>query len=173
MRTPGGEEFRFEITTLSPGRSEREQAAATVGWKQMGIQMNYRIRPTIEAGNEELRSKILAMEVTGGNFDDFFNLRLSCNSIPSSSNSWRGRNSMGWCHPETQGLLDRLQLTIPQDERTQIMRSFVQIVMTDMAIMPLYWDVDAILVVAGVKGVLPPTTPSRLYTWNIRDWEKS
>ena len=139
----------------------------------MGIQMNYRIRATIEAGNEELRSKILAMEVTGGNFDDFLNLRLSCNSIPNPTNSWRGRNSMGWCHPETQGLLDRLQLTIAPAERAQITRSFVQIVMTEMAIMPLYWDVDAILVVAGVRGVHPPTTPSRLYTWNVHEWEKS
>jgi peptide/nickel transport system substrate-binding protein len=172
MRVPGGQEFRFEITTLSPGRSEREQAAATLGWKQMGIQMGYRIRPTIEAGDEELRSKIAAMEVTGGSFEDFFDLRLNCTSIPGPTNNWRGRNSMGWCHPETQGLLERLQVTIPVTERTEIMRSFVRIVMTEMAIMPLYWDIDAIPVLAGVKGVLPPTTPARLYTWNVHEWEK-
>src|SRR5439155_21458133 len=172
MRMPDGQACRFEITTLSPGRSEREQAAATIGWKQMGIQMNYRIRATIEAGDEELRSKISAMEVTGGSFDDFFDLRLSCNSIPGPSNNWRGRNSMGWCHPETQALLDRLQLTIPEADRTQIMRSLVHSIMTEMAIMPLYWDIDAIPVLAGVKGVLPPTTPARLYTWNVHQWEK-
>jgi peptide/nickel transport system substrate-binding protein len=172
MRMPNGQEFRFEITTLTPGRSEREQAAATIGWKEMGIQMNYRIRPTIEAGDEELRSKISAMEVTGGSFDDFFDLRLNCTSIPGPSNNWRGRNSMGWCHQETQILLDRLPLTIAETDRTPIMRSFVRTVMTEVAIMPLYWDVDAIPVLAGVKGVLPPTTPARLYTWNVREWEK-
>jgi len=172
MRMPDGREFAFEITTLGPGRAEREQAAAVIGWKQLGMNVSQRIRPSIEAGNEELRSKIISMEVTGGSFEEFFDLRLSCNSIPGPSNSWRGRNSMGWCHPDTQRPLDRLQLTVPPAERTEIMRDFVRVTMTEMALMPLYWDVDAILVAAGVHGVSAPTTPGRYFTWNIAEWAK-
>ena len=43
---------------------------------------------------------------------------------------------------------------------------------TQLPVMPIYWDVDPILAVAGVKNVPPPSAPTRISTFNIWEWDK-
>jgi hypothetical protein len=49
-------------------------------------------------------------------------------------------------------------------------RDYVQAVMNDVVVMPLYWDVDPILALARVKNLKPAPA---LHTWNVYEWEAS
>src|SRR5204863_269154 len=52
-------------------------------------------------------------------------------------------------------------------------RNLVRTVMTELPIMPIYWDLDPILVASGVSGVPQPSAPTRISTFNIAAWEKA
>ena len=51
------------------------------------------------------------------------------------------------------------------------MRGMVRVVMTDMAVFPIYWSLDPILAV-GVKNLPQPSAPTRVHTYNIYEWDK-
>jgi ABC-type transport system substrate-binding protein len=108
----------------------------------------------------------------GGDAQEYFGDRISCESVPTPANQYRGRNSGSWCNQEAQRYIDALRVTIPQDERTQITRNLIGVVMTQLPMMPLYWDLDPILVAAGVRNVPPPSAPTRVSTFGIWAWEK-
>jgi ABC-type transport system substrate-binding protein len=97
---------------------------------------------------------------------------VSCRTVPNASNRFRGRNTSGWCNQQAQAAIDRLQITIPENERIQAIRELVQVEMTDIAMMPLYWDLDPILALAGVRGLPNPTAPKRVHTWNVATWDR-
>ena len=108
----------------------------------------------------------------GGDAQEYFGDRISCGTMPTPANQYRGRNSGSWCNQDAQGLIDALQVTIPQEERLQLTRQLLGVVMTQMPIMPLYWDLDPILVANGVKNVPPPSAPTRISTFNIWEWDR-
>jgi len=172
LRNSSGQELRLEARSVASARTERESNTAVSGWKQLGIQVDQFVRPAAAVADEEERSKYPGVELAGGSYDELFDLRLSCKNIPSASNGWRGRNSAAWCNQEADTYIDRLQITIPQSERIQLMRGLVSVAMTEIALMPMYWDLDPILAVAGVRGLPQPTAPGRVHTFNVWEWDR-
>ncbi|HEY3116819.1 MAG TPA: hypothetical protein VGK54_08760, partial [Chloroflexota bacterium] len=63
-------------------------------------------------------------------------------------------------------------VTIPQDQRIQLQRGLLGVLGNDLPVMPLYWDIDPILVLASVKNVPLPSAPTRISTFNIWEWDK-
>jgi len=49
----------------------------------------------------------------------------------------------------------------------------VRYVMTDMSVYPMYWELNPILSVAGVKNVHPPTQPLQQDAFNVWEWDKA
>jgi len=94
---------------------------------------------------------------------------VSCRTVPNPSNRWRGRNTAGYCSQPAQDAIERLQLTIDEAERTELIRDLVRIEM----MMPLYWDLDPILAVSDVTGPPEPTAPTRIHTWNVAEWDRT
>jgi ABC-type transport system substrate-binding protein len=139
----------------------------------LGIEVDQLIRPASAVADEETRATYPGIELAGGSYDELFDLRLSCTNIPAASNGWRGRNSSGWCNQEAEGFIQGLQVTIPESERVQLMRGLVRVAMTEVAVMPMYWDLDPILAVAGVKGLPTPSAPGRVHTWNVWEWDRA
>jgi peptide/nickel transport system substrate-binding protein len=173
LRNAQGEQLRFEVRSVASARTEKEQNTAIIGWKLLGIEVDQLIRPASAVADEETRATYPGIELAGGSYDELFDLRLSCTNIPAASNGWRGRNSSGWCNQEAEGFIQGLQVTIPESERVQLMRGLVRVAMTEVAVMPMYWDLDPILAVAGVTGLPTPSAPGRVHTWNVWEWDRA
>jgi peptide/nickel transport system substrate-binding protein len=171
LRNAQGEEFRLEIAGGQSGRIEREMQAIALGWRQVGMQVDFSVFPQSAAGDNEARSFYPGVEIGGATLELFLSTRKSCRTIPAPANGWRGNNRSGYCNQEFESLLDRLQVTIPPEPRLALMRDAVRLAMTDMAVFPFYWDVDPILVAAGVSGVPLPTQPLQIHTWNSHTWD--
>jgi hypothetical protein len=62
-------------------------------------------------------------------------------------------------------------VTIPRAERIPLMRQLLQESVTDMAVMPLYWDPDPLFTLARVKNVPMPAAITQVHTWNVYDWD--
>ena len=172
MRNPQGQAFGFRVTATAVQRAEREVNSAVAGWKDLGIQVEQVFDPPSITISDEERVKRQGVGIIGGMADEFLGDRLSCETMPTPANSYRGRNSGSWCNPEAQTFIDQLRVTIPREERIQLQRGLISVTTTALPVLPIYWDVDPILALAGVKNVPPPSAPSRVSTFNIWEWDK-
>jgi len=172
LRNQQAQEFRFTVHANAQGRAEREINTAVAGWKTLGIQVDQQLDQVSITISDEERVKRAGFSLIGGDSQEYFGDRISCETMPTPANQYRGRNSGSWCNQEAQSFIDSLRVTIPQDQRTQLTQGLIGVVMTQLPMMPLYWDLDPILVAAGVKNVPPPSAPTRVSTFNIWAWEK-
>ncbi|HEY3116891.1 MAG TPA: peptide ABC transporter substrate-binding protein [Chloroflexota bacterium] len=172
LRNADGREFRFKVWNTAEARAEREMNSAIAGWKQMGIQIEEVLVPATLIVSDEDRLHRDGISIIGGIADEFLADRLSCDTIPTAANTFRGRNSGAWCSPQAQTFIDQLRVTIPQNQRIELQRGLLGVIGTELPIMPLYWDIDPILVLAAVKNVPLPSAPTRISTFNIWAWDK-
>ena len=172
LRNAQGEEFHTEISAGQSLRTEREMNSMALGWKQMGIQVDFSPIP-LTANTHELRWNYPGFDVGGTSLDDVTTVRRSCKSIPTAGNQWRGSNRSGYCNAEYEGLVDRLTVTIDPAARLQLLRDAVRITMTDMTVFPMYWELNPILAVAGLKNINPPTQPIQFDAYNAWQWDKA
>lgn len=83
-------------------------------------------------------------------------------------NRWAGTNKSGYTNPAADTLFDRLGGTIDPSERTRLHRQIVEEVIADVAIIPLFWEVEPIFALRGVRASLSGAKP----TWNVHAWDK-
>jgi peptide/nickel transport system substrate-binding protein len=172
LRDAQGEQFRLVINGGQSGRIEREMNAMAIGWKELGIQVEFFVFTQATAGDNEARSPYPGLEIGGSRFDEVLTTRKSCRTIPTAANSWRGNNRSGYCNQEFESLIDRLSATIDPTQRLDVTRSAVRFVSTDFPIFPMYWEVEPMLAAANVRNVHPPTQPRQLYTFNSWEWDR-
>lgn len=141
------------------------------GWKQLGMRVDFNPIPLV-ANTHELRWAYPGLDVGGTSLEEVTTLRRSCRNIPTAANQWRGNNRSGYCNAEYESLTDRLRVTIDPAARLPLMREAVRFAMTDISVFPMYWELNPILAVAGVKNVNPPTQPIQLDAFNAWEWDK-
>lgn len=172
MRNAQGQELRFRIQATAVARAEREVNTAIAGWKTLGIQVDEAFDPPSITVSDEERVKRQGFSIIGGAAEEFLGDRLSCETMPSPANQFRGRNSGSWCNREAQSFIDQLRVTIPQSERIELQRGLLRVVLTELPIMPLYWDIDPILALGNIRNLPQPSAPTRVSTFNIYEWDK-
>jgi peptide/nickel transport system substrate-binding protein len=171
LRDASGQEFHTEISGGQSLRTDRELNAMAIGWKELGIVVDFAAIP-LTANTQELRWNYPGFDIGGTSLDEVTTVRRSCRNIPTAANQWRGNNRSGYCNPDYESITDRLRVTIDPAARLQLMRDAVRFVMTDMSVYPMYWELNPILAVAGVKNVHPPTQPLQQDAFNVWEWDK-
>jgi ABC-type transport system substrate-binding protein len=94
--------------------------------------------------------------------------RIYAGNISTAANRWTGRNRGGYVNPQVDSLIERLALTIDPRQTIPLHRQLLQEALGDVALMPIYFDVDAIATAPGVKGPRGGT----YVEWNFFEWDK-
>ena len=72
-------------------------------------------------------------------------------------------------NPRVEALVDRLNLTIDPRERLPLAQQLVQEYTSEVALLPLWWEIFPMLMLQGIKG---PRTNFLLPTANIFEWDR-
>jgi hypothetical protein len=73
---------------------------------------------------------------------------------PSPENRWGGTNWTAYSNPRVDALLDRLASTIGPADRVPLTQEEVRIVIGEVAVFPLYFDMMNVLALRVVTGIL-------------------
>lgn len=166
LHGPSGERFAIDVYGSQGFRTDKEEPIIADGWKAVGAQVGMFSIPSALGGDREYRSKLPGVNLSGGvGFDDFTSDRLHSKFISSEATRWNGGNRGGYSNPAVDALLDRLVVTVAPDERLRLHRELLREQMADIGLMPLYWQVNPVLALKGVKGF-------DLDTWNFFGWDK-
>jgi peptide/nickel transport system substrate-binding protein len=164
-----GEPFRFQLWNTQSSAAEREMNALADNWKALGVDAELYIIPTPLLSDRQHRASLTGGGLSGAGFEGWTTDRLHSKQMTSAANNWVGTNRGGYSNPKVDVILDRLAVTIPRAERVSLHRQLLQEQMGDVASMPLFWDLDPILMLRNVRGVALETGS---LNENVLQWTK-
>jgi ABC-type transport system substrate-binding protein len=145
-----GERFQIELWAKAK-YSDKPISVIADNWKTVGVQSSLNAIPAARDGDREYEvtypDTIFTNPPSVGFYEDY---RLHGGYIAGPENRWTGRNQPGYSNPRFDSLLDRLQTTIDRKEQIDVTRQLIQEAMTDVAIMPLYWEVRPYFMLQGI-----------------------
>jgi peptide/nickel transport system substrate-binding protein len=168
-----GERFEFEVRSTAGGGAETE-LAVTAQWLQaIGIHTVQYQLPANLLSDREFRARFPGVSFTSLTVTPLFeNDRLRFRGPTRVEPLGTPRN--GYNNPRVIDLVDRLQVTIGQADRAELQRQILDLVLRELPIMPMSWDVDELTVRKGVRGVGPRSGVNvtfPLNTWNVHEWD--
>ena len=168
---PGtGERFEVEISGAPRQETHRMQAVMREMFKAIGVDGSVYAFPPAVASDNQARSTRPGVTINGTGSGNFFSSTLHSRSIPAPENRWGGSNWGAYNNPRVDGVLEKLVATIPRAERLPLQRDLLQVVLGDVPVAPLYWNVAPVLALAAVKGL--PEHGGNRQTWNFFEWDK-
>ncbi len=143
---------RFEIELWAKAKySEKPISVVADFWKVVGVRGSLHAIPAARDGDREYEvtypDTIFTNPPTTQFHEDY---RLHGGYIAGPENRWTGRNQPGYGNPRFDAILDRLQTTIAPREQIELHRQLIREAMTDVAVMPLYWEVRPYFMLPGV-----------------------
>jgi peptide/nickel transport system substrate-binding protein len=164
-----GDRFEVEINGGATAYIEREQNIVGDGWKAAGVHVTFFNLPPALANVLENRVTRPGAGIYAIG-ESRFPLAPHSKNIGSERNRWSGQNYGAYSNPAVDTLIDRLETTIAPDERGGIQRELLTLMMGDLVVWPMYWDLTNVLALKGVKGIR--TGEGGYHTWNIFEWDK-
>jgi len=163
VHQPSGERFEAYISVRPTTGADKDGAIIADGWKALGLQIGLHFIPPAQADDRQVLSTQPFVNLSSNGASGFWDEILHTKGIASEANRWNGANNHGYSNPRVDSLIDRLLITIDQQERVNFSRQLLQETMTDAAIIPMYWQTDPLMLLRGVKG----------FTWRTFDWDKT
>lgn len=165
-----GERFQTELRTDQEAGKERMVNVVANGWKAIGAGTSLNVVPAAIAGDREIRAKRTGFNVISASGSAYYDRnRLHSSQIAAEANRWTGINAGGYSNPTVDALLDQLRATIDPRQRVPIHQQLLREQIGDLGIMPLYWDVNTVLMARGVRG---PKIVKGEATQNIFEWDR-
>jgi peptide/nickel transport system substrate-binding protein len=160
-----GERFDFDLWNRF--QLTKEQAIVADYWKTIGINVN--IRQYLQNDRKE-QAAFTGGQTMDQSIADFTVARLRSADIAGEANRYTGRNVSGYSNPRFDDLLTRLQASIDAREQTAINVDLVREAFTDIAELPLYFQVTPLVIREGWTGA-QPGGGAALY-WDLYTWDK-
>jgi len=165
-----GDRISAEIRTNNVDTNQRAMFAVADQWKRAGVDAQPLIMPS------QLQSD--ATYVTTYPAFLLFRQPSSISGLPRQhksqtalpENNFRGTNYSRYQGQEFSDLIDRLFVTIPKAERTQILGQIIYIISDQLNMMGLFYDVEPTMVANRMQGVTA-RYPTSTQAWNAYQWD--
>jgi peptide/nickel transport system substrate-binding protein len=176
VHTASGQRMETEIR-VTPGQGHVKALAVMAdGWRQVGAVVTETVIPAILLTDGEYRATLPFSGLYGHTLGiRWENQHYGCTRASRPETRWTGAHP-GYCNPAIQPLIERIQVTIPDAERTgmqvEVMRTVLK---EDYAELPLYWQVTPHVFAKGVSGpgnLSPGRHGNTWSAWNIHLWDK-
>ncbi len=165
-----GDRFQMEARNAAGSGAEKAVNVLADGWKAAGVQVEINIIPRALSADREYRATLPGTGITALRYETLWADRLHSAQAATPANRWAGVNRFGYSNPRVDALLDQLSSTIPAAERLVLHRQLLQEVLTDVAFIPLYWELSPVLAVKGVKHI--GGHAGNINTWNMYQWDR-
>jgi len=164
VHQPDGERFESFISVRPTTGADKDAAIITDGWTALGAQIGIYLMPASLADDREHLSSQPLVLLSSNPAIDFYGIALIHSaSITSAANRWSGQNNQGYSNSRVDDLINRLIVTIDPADQANLQRQLLQEALGDVALMPLYWQTDPLLMLRAVRA----------FNWHTFEWDKA
>ncbi len=170
MRDPAGQQLAWQIrTTAGDDLREKIMLTAADNWKQIGMNVTPYVIPRQLASDPEYRANFPAMEIVRQPADvrGLKNLHSRTTSLPENDYKGVGNRSR-YFNRELDDLIDRVFVTIPLDQRRDLMGQIDHILTTDLPFFMLLYAGGTYLVNRRVVN-FQSDGPWNAYQWDVTE----
>lgn len=177
FREKNGVTMKVVFQALVGTIPQRAQQIIQSNLNAIGVDVELRIRdasqtfdPSHPDSAARFNADLLMFRTRSGSPDPTaFMSNWVCRAIPQRENDWRaGNNNERWCNPDYDALLEQVKTELDPAKREEIFKRLNDMLVEDVAFIPLVWRASALGVNNKLAGVDP--TPWDAATWNIADW---
>jgi peptide/nickel transport system substrate-binding protein len=175
VNTTTGERFATSVWNTPGSGGDQESAITADQMRTFGIATEEVLVPASKLNDREFRAQFPGLSVTSLTstleFENGeFRYREPTRTLPL------GAPRGGYNNPQVNALIDKLEGTVAETDRSSLQRQIMQVVMQELPIMPLYWNVETMTIRKGVTGPAGRTGRNVTYplaTWNIDTWDRT
>jgi ABC-type transport system substrate-binding protein len=169
LRGQAGQQLGWQVrTTAGDDLREKIMLTAANDWKNIGANVTPYVIPRQQADDPEYRANFSAMEIVRqpGDVRGLKNLHSRTTSLPE--NGWKGTgNRSRYFNAEFDDLIERVYVTIPLDQRRDLMGQIDRIITTDVPFFMLLYASGTFLVNKRVQN-FQSDGPWNAYQWDVR-----
>jgi peptide/nickel transport system substrate-binding protein len=134
--------------------SAQDVAIVGAGLRQLGIDATEVPTPPALAADKEYTARYAALQATSRSPGDaIFRSSFHSRFTPTAQNGYTGSNIGAYTNPMVDQLIDRLFGTIDLDEQGRAMQQLGEIMADELPALPLYYNIQAAVVVNGVHAL--------------------
>ncbi len=148
----------------------REKMLPVIGefWRQAGVTMEPVLISRQLSSDRQIRSEFASFDFTRQPNDL---TRYHSSQVPLAENNYRGNNRTRYRSPELDALIDRYTITVPKDERTQVLGQLVHHITDQLVIMGIFFIAEPALISNRIANITRVTGDEALHTWNVHAWD--
>lgn len=171
FRDSNGEKLSVELRTTG-GDDLSEKAITSVAdyWQRVGITVDAVVVPPQRARDREYRATFPSFDLRSGPTNAANLGRFSSTDAAVPENRFVGNNVPRYVNAEFDALVARYFVTIPRQERTEVLRQLVNHVSDRVVMMGLFYTVEPTLIANRVRNVTARTSGSS-QAWNAERWD--
>jgi len=163
--------MNFETNVLASPDSDNEMHLMADAWRKLGFDVREVSWSPAQGRDSEFRNSFPGLSTTSTPPGETALTEYRSDRLPTPANRWRGSNRGGWAgRADYDRLVDVYETGLEQNERTQAVIEMNRILNEEVAVINLYWKLNAQAVVNGVTGPRL-TDPNGTPEWNIYEWE--
>jgi peptide/nickel transport system substrate-binding protein len=171
-----GEHLGFVIsTTAGDQRREELEQALIWYWRQIGAEVRVKNEPARILFGQSLPQRkyegaaLYSWMMAPRNVP---RQQYACQAIPSADNGYAGQNFIGWCDPQFDQLLDRMETQCQPTENQAAWTEAQQMYTEQLPSLPLFYRTDAFVIPKWLHGIQPTGHQYPTTLW-IEDWTVS
>jgi len=140
-------------------------------WQRAGVAVEPNIVPRQLDQDLEYRSNFPGFALTRqpNELEALGDHRSSQAPVPETN--YQGRNRARYTNVEFDGLIDRFFTTIPQAERSTIVRQIMRHITENLTMMGLFYNTEPTLVGHRLTNVFARTGEGSTHAWNAEQWD--
>jgi peptide/nickel transport system substrate-binding protein len=173
FRDVSGDKLGVQIVSVASGE-DNEKAMLSVAdyWQRIGLGVETVPIPLQRQNDREYRATIPGFDLAGGGGGDTSYLeRLQSNQAPVPENNFVGRNKVRYMNAEMDSLIDRFFMTVPWDQRMQVMRQIVHHISDQVVIIQLFYTANPTMILHRLENVSDSLPTAAVVSWNAHEWD--
>jgi peptide/nickel transport system substrate-binding protein len=166
-RDAAGQRLVVEVRTSQGDDLQEKSLFSTADyWQRAGVGVETVVVPTQRQQDREYRMTRGGFELYRQPDDLPLLADLHGSQTPLPENNFSGRNRSRYQDPEFNALLDRYFVTIPRDERMQVVGHIIYHISDRLTIMGLFYNSDP----GAISNRLSVTGEHRRIAWDAHEW---
>jgi peptide/nickel transport system substrate-binding protein len=145
--------------------------AAANAWQKIGIATEPLISSVEQGRDREWSATYTGLRIqrSPNTFEELKRYRIV--QIPTPENQFVGQNAPRYASPELTDLIERYFVTVPRDQRNQVLGDIVHIMSDQLVLMGMFYNILAVVTGKRVKNVTPAAVMGSNQTWNAHLWD--
>jgi peptide/nickel transport system substrate-binding protein len=170
FRDDAGNRLSVELRSTASTTLSKAQLSVADYWQRAGVAVDAVPIPQQLVQDREYRARRSGFQMAGTTLDPQELTNFHSARIPRSDNNYIGTNDALYSSPEYDRLVDRYVVTIPEQERNEVLAQMAAHLAENLPLIILFYDVEPTMVANRLQNVRPRRQPAT-QAWNIHEWE--